>query len=454
MKKFKNIFHKRRITHDFIFNGLDEPTDGKPNFDISIDCKYSDVNKSDEKVFLVGENISDINLDKKGLAILEKEQKFACMAVKIDSLFFDYSSYDKKQQAKIKKNGAAIIKPACLKKKCYPFTLSGNLLGYLIPGGDERICRELAALFQEKFAVLAPETISVGIAVYPASNFTKSETIINAVKALDHAAFLGRGSVVVFDAVSLNISGDKFYQQGDLKGAIRELKAALALDPENINVINSLGVCFGVLNDFKKACHEFRKVVEKAPDEVMAIYNLGLAHMFQGNKLKALDYMLRACRKDPNVFEVLYQIGRLFLDMKNYKKAVRFFKKALVLQPESWPVLRYLGKSYLALHKTKEAINIFEKAIKQNPNDAESLSELGFLMDLQGENSEITTLFCRHSVCIEPDNGLFRYKLGCLYLKHNQLEQALKELTKAAQLGYEARADIKEARSRIRASAV
>ena len=432
------------MAHDFILNGVDELKDGK----------YFNVNKQAENVFLVGENVSDMNLDKKGLSILEKEQKFACLAVKIDTLFFDFSSQDKKQQTKIKKNGAAIIKPACLKEKCHPFTLSNNLLGYLIPGGNERICKNLAALFQEKFTILAPETISIGIAVYPTSNFTKSETIINAVKALAHAAFLGRGSVVVFDAVSLNISGDKFYQQGDLKGAIRELKAALVIDPENINVINSLGVCFGVLNDFEKAVHEFMEVIKKAPDEIMAIYNLGLANMFQGNKLKALDYMLMAYHKDPNVFEVLYQIGRLFLDMKNYKKAVRFFKKALILQPKSWPVLRYLGKSYLALHMTKEARIIFEKAVKQNPNDAESLSELGFLMDLQGENSEITTLFCRHSVQIEPDNGLFRYKLGCLYLKHNQLEQALKELTKADQLGHEARADIKEVRSRMRANAI
>ncbi len=57
MKKFKNIFHKRRMAHDFILNGVDELKDGK----------YFNVNKQAENVFLVGENVSDMNLDKRAV---------------------------------------------------------------------------------------------------------------------------------------------------------------------------------------------------------------------------------------------------------------------------------------------------------------------------------------------------------------------------------------------------
>lgn len=87
---------------------------------------------------------------------------------------------------------------------------------------------------------------------------------------------------------------------------------------------------------------------------------------------------------------------------------------------------------------TDEAVTAYKKAIKQNPGDADSLSALGYLLDIQGENPEITTIFCQQSVEISPENGLFRHRLGQLYLKQNLLEEALQEFQKATDLGYDA----------------
>jgi len=79
-----------------------------------------------------------------------------------------------------------------------------------------------------------------------------------------------------------------------------------------------------------------------------------------------------------------------------------------------------------------------------NPNDADSLSALGYLFDLQGENPEITTILCQQSVDISPENGLFRHRLGSLYLKRNQLEEALEQFQKAHKLGHNAKEIIKK----------
>ena len=58
------------------------------------------------------------------------------------------------------------------------------------------------------------------------------QTLQNACKALDHGAFFGPDACVVFDAISLNISGDRFYQSGDLNAAIDEYHFALTLDDD------------------------------------------------------------------------------------------------------------------------------------------------------------------------------------------------------------------------------
>ena len=124
--------------------------------------------------------------------------------------------------------------------------------------------------------------------------------------------------------------------------------------------------------------------------------------------------------------------------------AKEFLEKAVKLNPESRSALNSLGECYTALNMTDEAISVYKKAIRKNPNDAEALSALGCLFDLLGENPEITTIFCQQSIDIAPENGLYRYRLGSLYLKRNQLEDALIQFQKAQDLGYDARKMIKK----------
>ena len=63
-------------------------------------------------------------------------------------------------------------------------------------------------------------SLSAGISEYPFKRYAKTEIVRNCQKAILHAEFFGYGSVVVFDAVSLNISGDIYYGEGDLAGAV------------------------------------------------------------------------------------------------------------------------------------------------------------------------------------------------------------------------------------------
>lgn len=77
------------------------------------------------------------------------------------------------------------------------------------------------------------------------------------------------------------------------------------------------------------------------------------------------------------------------------------------------------------------------------------MSALGCLLDDQGENPEITLMFCRESVGLSPENGLFRYRLGQLYFKQNRLHDALKEYKMAEQFGYDAAGDIQAIKNRM-----
>ena len=77
------------------------------------------------------------------------------------------------------------------------------------------------------------------------------------------------------------------------------------------------------------------------------------------------------------------------------------------------------------------------------------MSALGYLYYDRGENPEIALMFCRESVKLSPENGLFHYRLGRLYNSQNRFEDAIREFEKAQKFGHNTGSDIQEIRDRL-----
>ena len=71
----------------------------------------------------------------------------------------------------------------------------------------------------------------------------------------------------------------------------------------------------------------------------------------------------------------------------------------------------------------------------------------------QNKDLEIGTMFCQQSIQISPEDGLFRHRLGRLYLKQNRLDEALKEFKTAIALGYDSSEYVEQAQNRLTAKA-
>jgi Flp pilus assembly protein TadD len=328
--------------------------------------------------------------------------------------------------------------------------LENGLLCAAFPERDAAECLDLGRRLQKRIRARAgSETVTVGVAGFPAIDYARHEVVENACKALEHASFFGPNSRVAFDAVSLNISGDKHYESGDTPAAIREFQRALALDPENVNVHNSLGVCFGVLGDLERARAEFETAVRLAGDDYMAVYNIGLVQWLQGNRQAALEHLLRANELRADLFEILFQLGRLYLELAQPAAARHYLESAARGKTGPGSVYRHLGDCYAALNLTEKAMAAYRKAVRANPSDPIALSALGCLLDQTGENPEISLMFCRESVKLAPRNPVFRHRLGLLLFRQSRLEEALEELEQAGLLGLDTAADIGKVRERM-----
>lgn len=321
--------------------------------------------------------------------------------------------------------------------------LDYDIFGCFFPEKNEADCLKTADKIRKDTAK-QNLSLNIGIASYPAGFFGRDQIADNARKALDHSIISGSDTIHSFDAVSLNISGDKLYQEGNIYGAVEEFRTALLMDPSNVTARNSLGVCYGVLKLYEKATEEFESAIRMNPLDIMALYNAGLVHVLTGNKNKALEYFFKAEEIGGELFEAAFQIGKLYLESGELEKAKTFLEKAIRLKPSSALCFRYLGDCHAAMNMNEEAIRNYKKAVKQNPYDAASLSSLGLLFDLKGENPEIAAVFCEHSVELAPENALFRHRLGMLYLKQKRLDEALNAFMKAQELGHDSGRFIEE----------
>ena len=424
------LFHDIRTTKDFFLS----QTDGTPSL-ASSSCKHQE-GSEDHRIGALAEFFPCVPVKQQFIELansyLEPINQCIALAVKIDTRPGDEEETEEITHSKAV---AAALEALCQQENGLWGLLEASVFGCFFCEKTASFVDTATAHIRKHISNQSSTTVSVGIAEYPLADFSKTSILENACKALDHASFFGPGSTVIFDDVSLNISGDNLFQQGNIHAAINEFQTALFLNDNNTNVKNSLGVCYALLGRYDDAIEAFRQTTAANPEEFMAFYNLGLVYMMNDAYGDALDYFLKAGQLQKDIFEITVQTGRMHLMLGEPLKAIPFLKQATELNPDSALGFRLLGDCYTQIGNPSEALTTYKQAVKLHPNDAGALSALGALYEAANKNIEIAVLYCEKSVELAPSMGLFHERLGKLYLKQHRLKEAAKSFQYAETLG-------------------
>jgi diguanylate cyclase (GGDEF)-like protein len=301
----------------------------------------------------------------------------------------------------------------------FPSTESDNVMGLAL-----RLVRECA----EDFSI----DLSSGVAGYPFLNFSRSEVLDNCRKALDHAMMLAEPKVAQFDSVSLNISADRLYVDGDIYAAVEEFKAALLADPDNILARNSLGICYAQIGRPEQAARMFEEVLDITPNNIMALYNLGWACHMIGEMDKARCSYEKCLELDPdNVFS-LVRLGLLAEHDSDFEKAKEYYLRASVLKGGDSLTMRHLARlAYNAgeADKTREYLHL---ALNANHNDAASMNLLARLYLDNGEDPQVAEVLARQSSALKPGNNRYWKTLSDALEAQGKIEEAAEVLSRLA----------------------
>jgi len=354
----------------------------------------------------------------------------------IDSFALLLVSQDRELQGEVfPKRLLALIEP---RAEAVPISVNETFV--FLKDADEKKALSWARDLKKKMNHDLGTTYSIGIACYPCIDFKKSDIPQNGRKALLHAGFFGPDTTVAFDGISQNVSGDIYYNEGDLVRAVKEYRKGLEIDPENCNLLNSIGEAYAQMGKPQRARPFFEDILNSKPKHYMGLFNLGIINLSLGEDEQAIACFEKALvisRRSPEVNQkndLLLQLSKLYCRNGKYKKAVNLLVKEKIIDapccvtPGGNVLLRYLGEAYFGIGKKDQAIMVLQRAVSHNPHDASSLSMLGELYALENQGDDIALSLCTEAVNIDDRHWKHWYRLAWVRCRMAQYEAALEAL--------------------------
>jgi len=110
---------------------------------------------------------------------------------------------------------------------------------------------------------------------------------------------------------------------------------AIAMNPNDAEAYNHLGINYYYLEEYQKAIKAFRKVITINRNSAVAYYYLGHVYDELEQYQQAIDSYQRAIELDPNVTANYIDLGNVHYELKQYSQAINLYKKAMAIDPDN-----------------------------------------------------------------------------------------------------------------------
>ncbi len=266
-----------------------------------------------------------------------------------------------------------------------------------------------SSLFKKFHEIISSSDLSVGITNFPLLDLSKHETIRYSMESLEHASLLDPIKLTLFDSITFNLIGDKYFIKGDIFTAITQYNRSLALDPKNHIARNSLGICYARIGDLTRAWREFMEAYEET-GSITYLYNLGTSYFKLGNFKKAKECFLKCIpHQSYHVYSIL-RLAQLCERQGELDEALEYLSR---IHPESYPlVYKYKAKILIKKNMINKAKQNLENAIRNNPMDAEAIFLLGKIYIEYVEDKKTGKSLINKSICLNPNKTEYKTYLS------------------------------------------
>jgi tetratricopeptide (TPR) repeat protein len=223
------------------------------------------------------------------------------------------------------------------------------------------------------------------------------------------------------DAYSFLRAGMANERTGNYPGAVRAYEQGLAIEPENPELLNSLGFSLFQQGLNEKAIEAFEMALAADPKHTKAHNNLALAAIDLGELELAEAHYRESLAIEPQP-AIYSDLGFVLERMGMPDEARESYRQSLALSPDSAAAHYNLAGSLARRGEYVEAERHFRAALAEQPNAATHVG-LGFVLAQQGRTDEAITSL-RSAIAAEPEVTIAYERLGTLLLEQGKLDEA------------------------------
>jgi Flp pilus assembly protein TadD len=161
-------------------------------------------------------------------------------------------------------------------------------------------------------------------------------------------------------------------------------REALRLRPDDVEVMNELGVAVWKQGREREAEEILRRAVRISPDHFGVLTNLGLALMSQHREAEAADYFRAAIRVQPDAFHARMNLGNVISNSGDFEGATEWLLSALGICPDSAEALQNIAINLARQGRWAEATGYYERALPLQPENPELHRNLGYALLASG----------------------------------------------------------------------
>lgn len=270
-----------------------------------------------------------------------------------------------------------------------------------------------------------------------------------------------------FEAEQRVERAQEYYESGRWEEALRELREAIRVNPDNGEWHFNLGLTLDALGRLDEAIESFDTAIDLQGEDVEALNVLGCALSRKGEHDRALRCFDRAEEVDPSdpasyanrigTFAELkrfddaetmfylamqidstharayYNMGQCQLEQNQYDKALYCFEQVRKLDDSDDSIHGRLADAHWAKGDLEQAYRSFIRQLRRQPGDIDALIDLGNLLIEMSRPLEAAEKF-RRVIELEPTNAEAHHFLGELAMRANHEAAALGALERALKL--------------------
>ncbi len=257
------------------------------------------------------------------------------------------------------------------------------------------------------------------------------------------------------------------YERGRWEEALRELQAAIAINPYNGAWYFNLGLTLDMMDRVEEAIAAYRRALEMAPDDVEILNALGHDCTVAGNYDEAIGHFQRIEEINP-AFEPAYcnrilaysekgeheladqmfylarqykekcpqcyfHIGGSLMARGLYDRALWCWQQVLELEPEYPRVHARMAEAFWAKGLLGEARQHFLEDLRADPGGLDTLLNLGELLVEMGQTNAAAEKF-RQVLELHPDESTAHFQLGLLALGEGDLTLAVQQFRRVLRI--------------------